>query len=574
VPSITLNAALDRLEELKRRFGKMESLLAEQALSQLARRRFTDAASLIRFHEILLFMRAYPHSPATLRKVEGILASFHQRIERLQAAGAEDLFVLTQPEVSGIAGASFSAIWGYDIVRHLAARHPTRVEIDWEDYAEEANLVAVLKILLPLFEDGAYVEYPVPYLTWLRAAKARGERDLACLLRRFEEYKLADKEKAALFEALKLWVHWELGNSQATRTKMRRRVRKVFYHDGPLLGRRDVSLARELDESSPLALEKLSGSEGEKLLWQGRDTMAIRYRELHGFTHGDSRNVIRADAGRGVEFFIWGVPAARRLPLLAYHSVLICKNGVPAGYSESLTLFERSECGLNLFFTFRDGESAWIYARLLRLFRQYLGIEVFSLDPYQLGFKNEEGIESGAFWFYRKLGFRPIQPELARLVLEEERKMAVRPGHRTPPRILRQLATGHLLYETPAAKPSGEWDEFHIRNIGLAVQRQMVERFAGIEQKMRQACASRVARALGVKTTNWNEAERRAFDDLALVLALIPDLSRWTKDEKSAVVRIVRAKAGADELQYVRLLQQHAKLRARIIKLGSTEAFV
>jgi hypothetical protein len=254
--------------------------------------------------------------------------------------------------------------------------------------------------------------------------------------------------------------------------------------------------------------------------------------------------------------------------------VLICKNGVPAGYSESLSLFERSECGLNLFYTFRDGESAWIYARLLRLFRQYLGIEVFSLDPYQLGFKNEEGIESGAFWFYRKLGFRPTQPKLASLVLNEERKMAARPGHRTPARILRQLATGHLLYETPAAKPSGAWDEFHIRNIGLAVQRHMVERFAGIEQKMRRACASRVARALGVKTTNWNEPERRAFDDLALVLALIPDLSRWTEDEKSAVVRIVRAKASADELQYVRLLQHHAKLRARIIKLGSTEAFV
>jgi hypothetical protein len=45
--------------------------------------------------------------------------------------------------------------------------------------------------------------------------------------------------------------------------------------------------------------------------------------------------------------------------------------------------------------------------------RQLLGVEVFSLDPYQIGHENEEGIESGAFWFYRKLGFRPVRPELA-----------------------------------------------------------------------------------------------------------------------------------------------------------------
>ncbi|HEY0408391.1 MAG TPA: hypothetical protein VGC89_21835 [Pyrinomonadaceae bacterium] len=569
--SNNIKAALDRLEELKRRFGTSESRSVEKTLAQLAARRFTDAASLIRFHEILLFLRAYPHSPATLRQAEDLLDSFHQRVEHLQTAGAEDLYALTEPEVSGIAGTSFSALWGYDIVRHLNARHPMRVEIDWQDYEGAATLIAVLKILLPFFEDGAYVEYPVPYLKWLRAAKARGERDLACLLRCFEHYDVSPKEKAALFEALKIWVHWELGNSQATRTKMRRRARRIFYHDRPLLGRRDVSLARELDDTSPLPLTKLSRVEGETLLALGRDTMTVRYRELHGFTYGDARRVIRVDAGRGVEFYIWGVPARRRLPLLAYHSVLICKNGVPAGYSESLSLFERSECGLNLFYTFRDGESAWIYARLLRLFRQYLGVTVFSIDPYQLGFKNEEGIASGAFWFYRKLGFRPIQAKLARLVLNEERRIAARPGYRTPARALRQLATGHLLYETPAAKHRGDWDGFHIRNIGLAIQRRMVERFDGLEQKMRRACVSRVARVLGAQTNNWNDDERRAFSDLALVLDLIPDLSRWSHEERQAVVRIVRAKAAAKELRYARLLQRHSKLRARLIEIGSTD---
>lgn len=571
VPSITLDALLDRLAELKRSFGAKESLRAEKLLARLARRRFQEASALIRFHELLLFIRAYPHNPAILQQTEDLLASFHHRVEQLRAAGTEDLSALTEPEVSGIAGTSFSAIWGYDIVRHLAARHPSRVELDWDGYENEAILVSVLKIFLPLFEDGAYAEYPVPYLKWLRAAKARKERDLAWLLRRFEQYKASDKVKVTLFDALKLWVHWELGNSQATRTKLRRRAGKIFYHDRSLLGRKDVSLARELAESSPLPVQKLSRADGEKLLRQGRDTMAVRYRELHGFTYGDAQRVMRADVGRGVEIFLWGVPSGRRLPLLGYHAMLICKNGVPAGYAEALSLGERTECGLNLFYTFRDGESAWIFVRLLRLFRQSLGIKVFSIDPYQLGFNNEEGIESGSFWFYRKLGFRPVQPNLASLVLNEERKIAARDGYRTPPRILRQLAAGHLLYETPAAKPSGEWDNFHIRNIGLTIQRRMAQSFHGDEQQMRHACASRVAQALNIQTANWNASEQRAFSELALVLHLIPDLSRWSEDEKRAIIRIIRAKAGADEVQYVRLLQRHAKLRAQLIKLGSSE---
>jgi hypothetical protein len=62
------------------------------------------------------------------------------------------------------------------------------------------------------------------------------------------------------------------------------------------------------------------------------------------------------------------------------------------------------------------------------LLRQVLGLSCFTVDPYQIGYHNEEAIESGAFWFYRKLGFRPLRPELRRLVEKEEEKSVPRPG--------------------------------------------------------------------------------------------------------------------------------------------------
>jgi len=321
----------------------------------------------------------------------------------------------------------------------------------------------------------------------------------------------------------------------------------------------------------PLPLKKLSRAEGEKLVNLGRDMMTVRYRELHGFTYGDPRLVLRAAAGRGVEFITWGCPRGHRLPLLGYHAVLVLKNGVPIGYAESLALFERSEVGINLFYTFRDGESAWIFARLLRFMRQHLHVSVFSVAPYQLGSHNQEGIEAGAFWFYRKLGFRPVQPEVARMVAREERKLAERPGYRTPPRILRRLAAGHLLYEAPSAPHPGEWDSFRVPNIGLEVQRRLVKQFGGGERKHREALATSVARTLGVKPTDFNASERRVFADLAMVLATIPDLSRWSKEEKTAISQIVRAKASADESRYVRLLQRHQKFRDALRTIGSRD---
>src|SRR5207302_7603552 len=116
------------------------------------------------------------------------------------------------------------------------------------------------------------------------------------------------------------------------------------------------------------------------------------------------------------------------------------KNGVPVAYFEGLSLFERMESGFNLYYTFRDGETAWLYARILRLMRQLLGVTVFSIDPYQSGHENEEGIESGAFWFYRKLGFRPVRPDVMKLTLAEERRIAVDPGWRNSACTLRRLA--------------------------------------------------------------------------------------------------------------------------------------
>lgn len=566
----TINRLLDRLDEAKRRFDARGRAEALNLLARLEAVRLRDAESVIRFHEILLFMRAYPQGARVLRRVEKILSSFSQRVRFLVDAGA-DLTPLEYAEVSGIGGTFVEDAFGYQITRWLARRHPSRVSINWEAHEDEYRLAATWPRFLPLLEEEALVEANVPYVDWLRAARGRTKgSELAWLIGRFEQLPVSEKEKAELYESLKLPVRWELGDSNASRTRMKRPVRELFFHTGPLLSRRDVSLESEF-ASPPVALKKLSRSSGEAVLDMARETSTARYRELYGFTHGDAARVLRAPLGRGVELFIVGVPPARRLPLRAYHAGLIFKNGVPVCYVEGLSLFERMEIGFNIYYTVREGESAWIYARVMKVFRQVLGVTAFSIDPYQLGHQNEEGIDSGAFWFYRKLGFGPTLSAQAQILEAEERTLAARRAYRSTAATLRERAEGHMLLETAPtrARAVGRWDRFRIRNVGLAVQRLMAGRAGGDAVKLRREAVERVARLLGVRVKDWKEAERRAFEDLALVLALIPDLARWTEDEKKMAARIIRAKAGADESRYVRLLQRHSKLRDAVIKIGS-----
>lgn len=555
---------LDRLDELSRHFGDLDAASIARTLASLSRHEFTDADSLLRFHEILLFRRAYPQSAGILRQVERQLASFEERVDRLENSGG-DLSPLEHPEASAIAGLAVTDTFSYYIVRWLVQRHPAQIAFDWDWFEDESRLAETWPRFLPLLGEDAIVEANVPYLKWFQAAKGRGH-DVSWLIERFESLPLKEKEKAELYNSLKLYVRWTPA-FRATRTGMSLSGRRIFYHRKPLIRRKDVSVVAEL-QAPPAPLRRVSRAQGLKILDLARETSTIRYRELYGFTHGDPTGVLRANIGRGVELFIVGLPPEKRLPLRAYHAALIFKNGVPVGYFEGLSLFERMESGFNFYYTFREGETAWIYAKTLAVLRHLLGVTAFSIDPYQIGYENEEGIESGAFWFYRKLGFRPANPDLLKLAQAEENKIATRSNYRTSPKILRRLATGSMILEMPGTE-SGEWDRFEVRNLGLTVQRRMAREFGGESATIRRASLRSVMQRIGVKPSAWKSAALDALHNFSLVLALIPDLDRWSRHEKQSVVRVIRAKANADESEYLRLMQKHTRLRAEVIKLGS-----
>ena len=595
----TLDAQLASLEASKNRFGRGAAAEVEVLLDQLSRHEFREAKSLIRFHEALLFLRAFPQSAGLVPRIERVLNTFHERVEKLRDLGV-DMLAFDDFDTSGIAGTTMQDSLNFEAARWLARRIPRNVEIAWDDYEEERAMGSTWPRFIPLLAEDADVEANIPWRRWLDSARGR-ERDLEWLIRRFEQLRVTDRERAELYDSLRLPLRWHLKNLRFSRTRYWNRPRQFYYHSEPLIARSQVSLAHELAQPAS-RLTKLSRRDGEHVMHTIRAVMAVRYRELYGTTLGDPNSVVRATLDRGVVMYFWNLPPARRLPLRAYVAGFTLKNGVPINYIEAIGLCEWIEVGFNTFYTYRQGETAWIYAQALRCLCALTGATTISVYPYQIGQKNDEAIDSGAFWFYRKLGFRSGSKDLEQLARGEEQKIAANPQHRTPKKTLKRLAEAHVFYElgigqqrnttsraekaglgkgttssraanavdsTSASAAEGRWDTFSTRNLGLRVNRRMAREFGGDSARIRQASMAEVSRAVNVDLSRWNSAERQAFENWSLVLALIPNLRRWSPQEKQDAVRIIRAQAGPNEMRYLRLTQQHPRLRDEILRLGS-----
>jgi hypothetical protein len=441
---------LDALGECKGQFGRDAARGTSALLERLLRAKLRQPADLIRLHETALFLRAFPQSPRVAHLSDRILFSFAGRMRGVDPAPFDD------PAVSGMAGTAVSTNFSYEFAASLTARHARSISIDWENYPGADRLGGVLGRLIPR----AYEDYAVgPHVDWRAWLEKESGKPAQWLIRRVD---------GVTYDLLEVPLRWDLGDSPASRSTLRLPRAKLFYHSGPFLRRSDVSIEAELI-SPPLPLRRLAPRRARVVLGVIVDASATRYRELYGFQHPDQAHIYHADLGRGVDLYFFGVKHDRRLPLRAYHAGMFFKNSVPMGYVEALSLLGRCEVGFNLYYTFREGETAWLYARILKLLRQQLGVTCFSIDSYQLGHENDEAIASGAFWFYYKLGFRPAARDIAQLAERETAKATAQPGYRTPPSILRRLAAGPLYFASVGS-------DFSLRRPGITVEHRMLIR--------------------------------------------------------------------------------------------------
>lgn len=518
-----------------------------------------EPAALIRLHETLCFLQAYPDDREILRRVDGLLRSIPTRVGALGPRGRARL------RDTGIAGSTLEYPFGLPLSRWLAVRLGPHADIAWAAVPDAEKVADALDLLVTPSESDAFSEGGFTVRRWLAVARAgRRLTDLQVLVEAFDRATLDAGLRDWLYESLGLAVRARLDPPEVSRTLAKRPVDRPSFQRAALR-RGSVDVAREA--MRPLSLRRASPALAGELIETARVAMVTRSRELHAFSYPNVEDVLVGQVGRGLRVVLIGLQPEFRLPFEGYYAFLVIRNGVPVGYGGGWCLFETLEFGFNVFESFRQGESAWILAQVLRAYRRVFSMRTVVVDPYQLGAGNPEALRSGAFYFYLHLGFHPRTERVRRVLEEELAKIARDRRYRSPRSVLRRLAREEACLTFPGGSREPEC-RLRARDLAALVTRDVARRHAGDREAATREAVGRVARALGVgRLVGWTEAERRAFRQWALVVALVPDLDRWSPRSRARLVRMIRAKGDRGEGPYVRRLLGHAPLARALAAL-------
>jgi hypothetical protein len=550
------------------RFGGAHASAKLARVRDCATRALDNPDALLAYHDLLLLLLAYPESRELL-----LLA--RRELDRVAAAAraiAEGGPPRTRARLrqSGVAWSEVTADFSYPIARWLGTRYPGCAALD--AFADpKAPLAAALHDALPSIEHELLAQCEDdPEALLAAAAGDDPAARLVWLVDAFARLPCSERLRDHLFATLRPYLVVRPGASPLSRTYARGPRAPTFFHRDELT--RQVEPRAILDEPLP-PVRRLGARERVALVDAARATLASLGRETDAITLADPQGVRYFALGRGIGVALYTMLAERRNALDAHVGFMLFKNGLPVGYGGGWPFLGTCKIGVNIFAPYRGGESALLFCQVLRVYRQQFGIERFVVEPSQYGGGNQEGLASGAFWFYYRLGFRPMDARQAGLAAGEFARLASEPGYRTPIGALRRFTRANIEWmlggeDWYGDRPRGT----DPADLSLLASRWIAARFAGDRTRAETAAVRRVAGALGaVRRERWTEHERRAFASLALVVARIPDLARWPARDKRALVALMRAKGG-DEYRFHDLLRRHRRLHAALDTLVAQEA--
>jgi hypothetical protein len=562
-----LRSAIADLHALKTRFDPQGAPLKKRYLRFLGGASIVQPDDLFSYHEALCFLRAFPDDAELLRRSETELARFGRRVRDCVRAHHGEV-----PEIfvdSGIAGTPYHYPFGLPMARWLVHRYGDEVELDWDAYEAEGEggIEGLLGAIVGWVETDAVDDETLSLREWFeRARGARRVGFLRWLVERIDARRLPPVAAETLYNSLDLPVVWDLAESDASRTLARGPASRPYFHAGPFLGR-----TRDLRGTVLRAMEPVPPARAARgRMWIDliRRALAVRERELYPVALAHAGEVYEARIGRGLTLLLIGTTPLRRLPIEADYGAFVVKNGVPIGYGVGAVLCDQAEIALNIFPTFRQGESSFVFEQLARLFRAQFGSRKLLIERYQLGHENEEGLEAGSFWFYYKLGFRPIDPHVRSLAEREAVRLARTPGARSSPATLRRLARSNVRLDLrPPGEPS--LPVLNLSALSLRVSRFLEERFEGDRARAEHECAHRLVAMLGIRDlARWGEGEIALFAAASPMIVMLDGLARWSREEKRSLAQVLRAKGGDVEADYIRGLIRHPRLAAALQRLA------
>jgi len=552
----TTSRILSALEGVKDHYGPGSAEAKLALLVRLERAQLPSARAVWRLHELLCFLRAYPDDARVLARVERMLARFAARADlRRQCEALAD---------TGIAGTAIRYRFFWSTLRWLARRWPERIEMDRNESDIADKLAAALPLLLTWAEAAALRELEPPAFATMDRLRARAEGDAAFFARRIDAMAGDGFTREAFHDAIEPTYELKPGADTPSRTRAKHAAAPMAWQRGPLARSRPA--LREQLGRIYRGVRLISAREGGQLIELARSAMVTRSRDLDAFAYGNARDVRLVDDGGGLGFVLIGVIPERRALVPATCGYLILHNGVPIGYGEAFVTGRSATMTFNIFASFRGAEAAYTFTRVLAMVRHMFGAESFSLDQYQLGRGNDEAIASGAWWFYYKLGFRPLTAGARRLMRQELARMRADSAHRSQAATLRALAESHMVFDLDRARRPGLPP---LAELGLRVG-DGIARAGSARERVLAQCIKTSMKLTGVRSLRgFSAGERLAWERWSpLVVFALPGVSRWSPAERRALARVIRAKGGRDESEFIARFAAHPKLQRALFGKG------
>lgn len=389
-------------------------------------------AKLLDYHDLLLFMCAYPSNLQSKKQAD-------KELKRIATYGRQhqnsDKALI---ENEGLPYATTITRFSPDFLGWLLLHKDLKVLFD-SFYNPTLSLNDILNITLP------------PVLKAETTAGLNNEDLLAVLniapanyvpflLGQLNELNDRPLLKELFIERMDLYVKLVPKSKEFSRAFNRLPVTQIFVHHD-LLKKFDVE--QLLNEPLP-PMRKPTATEREQLVKVIKNAMALTVREIDPATFINPETIRLNTLERGLTLAVYSMIPERQLPLETYFGFTFLKNGIPVSYGGVWTFGRMAKIGLNIFDPFRGGESGYLLNQLMRVFKQHFGVSYFEIEPSQFGLDNPDGIKSGAFWFYHKHGFRPVDPTLNKLAAKEHHKIKTIKNYRSTDRTLIQFTESNI----------------------------------------------------------------------------------------------------------------------------------
>ena len=469
----SLKSAIDRLRAALPRFDAAGHAAKHDALQRLARLPLADGAALVPYHEALLFLRAHPSDRAMLTQVE---AQFRRLAAFLRAGRGRHGAHLQE---QGLPYVTMAARFTHDCVRWLLGHPHCRVSID--SYGEaKADLNAILCLTLPSVERNettASLDNPA-LLETLQVPRSRQLAFVIAELSRLDDLPFV---KDHLYDELDLFVCLEPTDRRFCKAYSRLPMRRLHLQQD-LLRSFDAQALMNTRLPKPRTMSRTGRNVVAQVL---KTAMVLTSRETDPTTYMDPRALRVFDLERGLSVALYGMVPARQLPLESYVGFTLFKNGLAVAYGGAWLLGARASFGMNIFEPYRGGESGYMMCQVLRTYRQSLGAEFFEVDAHQFGLDNPDGIATGAFWFYYRYGFRPLDAGLARLAERERNKILATAGYRSSAKTLLRLTGSNVALSFARTVPT------HLFDLTIPVTRMIRQRYRSNRSAAERHCVTR-----------------------------------------------------------------------------------